>query len=183
LIDELSQILLLTPHLKVPYALATSADDKINILSVVMGMDKTKIKKAMKNKPDTVDRLINSMTEEQRKAYEEIKNSDPIEAVEKFNNGSVKVLIGTSCISTGTNIYPTHHTVNWQGGTSEIRTKQGAVGRSVRKLEISKYADKHPPKTKAIIYDFYVKGVEVMIRHLKTRIEFYKSSGTMIEYL
>jgi superfamily II DNA or RNA helicase len=137
----------------------------------------------MKNKPDTVDRLINSMTEEQRKAYEEIKNSDPIEAVEKFNNGSVKVLIGTSCISTGTNIYPTHHTVNWQGGTSEIRTKQGAVGRSVRKLEISKYADKHPPKTKAIIYDFYVKGVEVMTRHLKTRVKFYKSSGTMIEYI
>ncbi len=183
LIDELSQILLLTPLLKVPYALATSADDKVSIISVVMGLDKAKIKKAMKDKPDLLDKIMNSMTENQRKAYDEIKNSDPMEAVEKFNRGEVKVLIGTSCISTGTNIYPTHHTVNWQGGTSEIRTKQGAVGRSVRKLEISKFADKHPPKKKSIIYDFHVKNVESMTRHLKTRVGFYKSSGTMIEWL
>jgi hypothetical protein len=73
--------------------------------------------------------------------------------------------------------------VNWQGGTSEIRTKQGAVGRSVRKLEISKFAEFNPPKTKAIIYDFNVKGIMAMVRHLKIRVGFYKSSGTMIQWL
>jgi superfamily II DNA or RNA helicase len=183
LIDELPQILLLAPLLKVPYALATSADDKLNIVSAVLGLDKTKIKRSMKTKPDLLEKLINSMTYEQRKIYDEIKNSDPIEAVEKFNKGEVKVLIGTSCISTGTNIYPTHHTVNWQGGTSEIRTKQGAVGRSVRKLELSKFAEFHPPKKKAIIYDFNIKGIDSMFRHLKIRVNFYKSSGTMIEWI
>jgi superfamily II DNA or RNA helicase len=183
LIDELSQILMLAPFLKVPYALATSADDKLTIVSVILGVDKTKIKKAMKNKPDILEKLINSMSDEQKRMYDQIKNSDPMDAVEKFNRGEVKVLIGTSCISTGTNIYPTHHTINWQGGTSEIRTKQGAVGRSVRRLEISKFADLHPPKKKSIIYDFHVKGIESMVRHLKTRVEFYRSSGTVIEWI
>ena len=183
LIDELSQIVLLTPLLNVPYALATSADDKINIVCTVLGLDKTKVKKAIKDKPEKLEVLMNSMTDSQRAMYDIIKNSDPMDAVEKFNKGEVKVLIGTSCISTGTNIYPTHHTVNWQGGTSEIRTKQGAVGRSVRKLDNSKFADRHPPKLKSIIYDFNVKGVEQMTRHLKTRVKFYKASGTVIEWI
>lgn len=111
------------------------------------------------------------------------KHDDPEEAVEKFNKGEIACLIGTSCISTGTNIYPTHHTVNWQGGTSEIKTKQGAIGRSVRKLDISKYAQFHPEKKKTYIYDFDVRGVPVMERHLKTRIKFYKDSGTMIKWI
>lgn len=183
LIEELPQILLLVPLLKVPYALATSADDKLTIICTILGLDKNKIKRSLKNKPALLDKLISSMNEEQKKIYEQIKNSDPMAAVEKFNKGEVKVLIGTSCISTGTNIYPTHHTVNWQGGTSEIRTKQGAVGRSVRKLEISKFAEFNPPKTKAIIYDFNVKGIMAMVRHLKIRVGFYKSSGTMIQWL
>jgi superfamily II DNA or RNA helicase len=105
---------------------------------------------------------------------------DPTEAVEKFNKGEAKVLIGTSCISTGTNIYPTHHTVNWQGGTSEIKTKQGAVGRSVRRLESSQYHERHKPKKKAIIWDFDVQHVDIMSRHLKQRIEIYGDSGTPI---
>lgn len=183
LIDELSQAVSLIPFLQVPYALATSADDKVTILSVVLNLDKAKIKKAIKEKPEKLDILINSMTDKQKQMFDLIKESNPTEAVERFNKGEVKVLIGTSCISTGTNIYPTHHTVNWQGGTSEIKTKQGAVGRSVRKLEISKFADKHPPKAKSIVYDFHVKGVEIMVRHLKTRVSFYKSSGTMIEWI
>lgn len=183
LVDELSQIVLLAPLLKVPYVLATSADDKINIVCTVLGLDKTKIKKTIKDKPEKLEALINSMTDSQMAMYSMIKNSNPMEAVEKFNKGEAKVLIGTSCISTGTNIFPTHHTVNWQGGTSEIKTKQGAVGRSVRKLEISKFAEFHPPKKKSIIYDFYLKGVESMVRHLKTRINHYKASGTLIEWV
>jgi superfamily II DNA or RNA helicase len=107
----------------------------------------------------------------------------PTDAVEKFNKGEAKVLIGTSCISTGTNIFPTHHTVNWQGGTSEIKTKQGAVGRSVRKLEKSKYEQFHVPKPKAIIWDFDIENVSTMQRHLRQRIEIYKDSGTPIIYL
>lgn len=115
------------------------------------------------------------------KKIKDLGNLDTDEAVEKFNKGEAKVLIGTSCISTGTNIFPTHHTVNWQGGTSEIKTKQGAVGRSVRKLEGSLYEKYHAPKKKAIVWDFDVVGVDIMKRHLKERIEYYSDSGTEIK--
>lgn len=110
-----------------------------------------------------------------------LKSVDVQEEVEKFNKGEVAILIGTSCISTGTNIYPVHHCVNWQGGSSEIKTKQGAVGRSVRKLAGSGYEQFHPEKIKAIIWDFDVQDVPTMTQQLKNRIRYYKHSGTPIK--
>jgi len=110
-----------------------------------------------------------------------LKSVDVQEEVEKFNKGEVAVLIGTSCISTGTNIYPVHHCVNWQGGSSEIKTKQGAVGRSVRKLTGSAYEQFHPPKNKAVLWDFDVHNVSTMTQQLKNRIRYYKHSGTPIK--
>lgn len=101
--------------------------------------------------------------------------------VERFNKGEVAILIGTSCIATGTNIYPVHHCINWAGGTSEIKTKQGAVGRSVRKLNGSGFEHLHPEKTKAIIWDFDIKGIESMEKQLKERVRYYKHSGTPIK--
>jgi hypothetical protein len=34
-----------------------------------------------------------------------------------------------------------------------------------------------------VIYDFKVAGVEVLERHLKTRLEYYADSGTKIRFL
>jgi superfamily II DNA or RNA helicase len=113
----------------------------------------------------------------------DLGETDPQEAVEKFNRGEVKVLIGTSCIATGTNIFPVHHAVNWSGGSSEIKTKQGPVGRSVRKLEGSGYEKFHVAKSKAVIWDFDVQNVDVMERHLKERLNFYSDSGTQIKFI
>jgi superfamily II DNA or RNA helicase len=110
-----------------------------------------------------------------------LKSVNVQDEVEKFNKGEVAILIGTSCISTGTNIYPVHHCVNWQGGSSEIKTKQGAVGRSVRKLSGSGYERFHPEKTKAVIWDFDVQNVPTMTQQLKNRIRYYKHSGTPIK--
>lgn len=111
-----------------------------------------------------------------------LEKADSEEAVEKFNKGEVAILIGTSAVSTGVNIFPTHHTFNWQGGSSETKTKQGAVGRSVRLLEKSKYKDKHPPKEKAIIWDFDVE-VDELKSQLDKRIGYYEESGTSIKRL
>jgi superfamily II DNA or RNA helicase len=105
------------------------------------------------------------------------------QAVESFNHGEVKVLIGTSCIATGTNIYPTHNTVNWVGGSSEVRTKQGAVGRSVRILENSDYADLHKSKPFSKIYDFKITNVPLMEKHLQKRIAMYKETNDDIKYI
>lgn len=103
------------------------------------------------------------------------------ESVEKFNKNEVKVLIGTSCISTGTNIFPVHNLINWQGGSSEIKTKQGAVGRSVRFLKNNPWASQCVEKTKALIWDFDINDIEIMRRHLEDRIGYYADSGAPIK--
>ena len=111
-----------------------------------------------------------------------LEKVDLQESVDKFNKGEVKVLIGTKAIATGTNLYPTHSTVNWMGGSSEIVTKQGAMGRSTRRLEISKFKDFHVPKPYTMVYDFRVKGVDMLDKQLVKRAEFYKEAGGEIRY-
>jgi superfamily II DNA or RNA helicase len=108
---------------------------------------------------------------------------DRQDSIERFNKGEAMVLIGTACISTGTNIYPTHNTFNWQGGTSEIRTKQGAVGRSVRLGKANPWAAKCVAKLKSIIWDFKVLGIYIMEAHLDTRVEYYSESGSEVKYI
>ena len=184
LVDEVDQIVNLVRKLKIPYSVATSTNDTISILAAIFNKDKARLKKAYKKNPEEFLKKVNEiMTPEQKALLELIKNSSPKQAVKDFNEGKARVLVGTSCISTGTNIFPTHHTVNWQGGSSEIKTKQGAIGRSVRNLKGSIYEDLHAPKHKSIIWDFDVVGVDVMKRHLDLRVGFYKDSETPIIFI
>ncbi|HBI00544.1 MAG TPA: hypothetical protein DDY18_02865 [Flavobacterium sp.] len=105
------------------------------------------------------------------------------EEVARFNKGEVKILIGTKAIATGTNIYPTHATINWMGGASEITTKQGAMGRSTRKLEISKFKHLHQPKPYTMVYDFRVKNVPDLDKSLAKRCGYYKEAGGKLHYV
>lgn len=105
------------------------------------------------------------------------------EVVEAFNRGEIKVLIGTSCIATGTNIFPTHNTINWVGGSSEVRTKQGAIGRSVRVLEKSAYKQYHKPKPTSKIYDFKITNIPLMENHLQKRISMYRETSDDIKFI
>lgn len=109
-----------------------------------------------------------------------LEKVDVKEAVERFNKNEVQVLVGTGCIATGTNIYPTHNTFNWIGGASEIKTKQGPVGRSVRLAKHNPYFEKCTPKLLSRIFDFNVSDIYVMTRHLMDRIICYRESGTEI---
>lgn len=110
----------------------------------------------------------------------ELEKVDRAESVEKFNKGEAMVLIGTSCISTGTNIYPMRYTCNWVGGGSEIRTKQGAVGRTVRLFEQNPFAHLcKKPSTKTIV-DFNVYDAYALKKMLEDRCLFYRDSGTEI---
>jgi superfamily II DNA or RNA helicase len=109
---------------------------------------------------------------------------DNKESVEKFNKGEVKVLIGTSCIATGTNIFPCHNVINWVGGSSPIKTKQGAVGRSVRHGRSNPWAAKCLEKNSCTIWDFDIDDNFVMSRHLESRLSCYKESGDgLIKYV
>lgn len=150
LVEELSQIAMLIPLLKVPFAYAHSESSKLKLAELELSSG------IMLEK---VDSAAN---------------------VEKFNKNEVKVLIGTSCIATGTNIYAMHHTVNWVGGSSEIRTKQGAVGRSVRLSSQNPWADKCKPKDKVKIWDFNVHDIFILKKHLEERCLYYRDSGTEI---
>lgn len=107
----------------------------------------------------------------------------PEESVEAFNRGEIKVLIGTSCIATGTNLYSTHHVINWVGGSSEVRTKQGAIGRSVRLLEKSEFKEFHKPKPVSNIYDFRVSNIPLMENHLQKRLAMYRETSDDIRFL
>lgn len=110
---------------------------------------------------------------------EKVKTS---EQVKDFNSGKTMVLIGTSCISVGTNLFP-HIVVNWVGGSSEIKTLQGAVGRAVRKHEQNPFQNRDCAyKDKATIYDFDV-DVKAMKIPLVKRISFYKNSESTIKLI
>ena len=108
---------------------------------------------------------------------------DPAESVEQFNKAQALNLIGTSCIATGTNIFANHFTFNWVGGSSEIKTLQGTVGRSVRLYKHNPWKDHCIPKEKCIIFDFNVHDVDIMVRHLENRIAYYSRSGSEIKYI
>lgn len=101
------------------------------------------------------------------------------EEIEKFNNGEVKVIIGTRAIATGTNLYPTHNTINWMGGSSEIITKQGPMGRSTRWIK-NKYKPFHKEKKFTKVWDFNVRQQSMLKNMLNKRIEYYKETGVEI---
>lgn len=106
---------------------------------------------------------------------------DRKESVDKFNKAEALILIGTSCIAVGTNIFANHNTVNWVGGSSEIKTKQGAVGRSVRLGSQNPYANRCTPKTHSTIWDFDVSDVYIMKRQTEDRIGYYRDSGSEVK--
>ncbi len=147
LVEELSQISMLAPLLKVPFVIAHSEKRKDRLAE--LGLEKV----------------------------------DNAKSVESFNKGEAKVIIGTSCIATGVNIFPCHNVINWVGGASPIKTKQGAVGRAVRHGHSNPWASKCALKDKATIYDFDIEDNFVMSRHLEARLECYKESGTEIKYI
>jgi superfamily II DNA or RNA helicase len=54
--------------------------------------------------------------------------------VKGFNAREFPILVGTSCVSTGTDIQSVEHVIYLQGGKSEVGVRQ-AIGRGTRKIE------------------------------------------------
>jgi superfamily II DNA or RNA helicase len=63
---------------------------------------------------------------------EEYHSKDNKALVDAFNRGEIPILVGTSCVSTGTDIQVAEAGIYLQGGKSEIKVKQGAIGRFTR---------------------------------------------------
>lgn len=92
------------------------------------------------------------------------QKSDPGALVDEFNAGKLPILIGTSCVSTGTDIQPVKTMVYLRGGKSEIEIRQG-VGRCTRKV---------PGKEFCNIFDFVITNSDDMVRHAEARRGVYE---------
>lgn len=103
------------------------------------------------------------------------RKSDPEALVDEFNAGELPVLVGTSCISTGTDVKANKVTMYLRGGKSEIEVFQGAVGRSTRL---------HEPvgKTSCDIVDFDVYNIDSLHRHTGERLKYYAQVGPVEEW-
>lgn len=97
------------------------------------------------------------------KVAKEYWDSDPTDLVKQFNAGKLPILVGTSCISTGTDVKAVKFLVYWQGGKSEIQVKQ-AIGRGTRLT---------PTKNFCHVVDFDIDSVKTLTRHAAARREIY----------
>jgi superfamily II DNA or RNA helicase len=89
----------------------------------------TKLLPFLKHAPGFAHGPLNE--DNRKKVPEPFWDSSPDDLVSDFNAGRLNLLVGTSCISTGTDIRPIKFLVYWQGGKSEIQVKQ-AIGRGTR---------------------------------------------------
>ncbi len=101
--------------------------------------------------------------ENKDKLPKEFHVSDPKALVADFNAGKFPILVGTSCVATGTDFRGVRCIVYLRGGKSEIEIKQG-VGRGTRKV---------PGKEDCLFIDFAIDNVEALARHAKARKELY----------
>jgi superfamily II DNA or RNA helicase len=97
----------------------------------------------------------------------EYRGGNNTQIVKDFNEGKIPLLIGTSAISTGTNIKSVRTIVNLMGGKSIIQTSQ-AIGRGTRMGMDGK-------KTECLVFDFDVENNDVCHRHALARVEIYNS--------
>lgn len=93
----------------------------------------------------------------------EYHKSDPNALVEQFNNLEIPILVGTSCISTGTDIRSVKTIIFLMGGKSETQIKQ-SVGRGTRLFE---------GKKDFKFYDFDVANIPMVHRHATERVMIY----------
>ncbi len=91
--------------------------------------------------------------------------TDTSQQVKDFNSGKTKLLIGTSAISTGSDLKVCKNLILLFSGKSSTKFKQ-AIGRASR---IS------PGKTHAKIFDFHVINDPQSSRHFYQRLDMYKT--------
>jgi superfamily II DNA or RNA helicase len=96
-------------------------------------------------------------------------DSDPSKFVKEFNAGEFPILVGTSCITTGTDIKANEATIYLQGGRSRIQVMQGPCGRSTR---LFTFPDGRK-KTLCTVIDFDVQNIETTHRHALDRKAIY----------
>lgn len=100
--------------------------------------------------------------------------SDAKELVAKFNAGELEILVGTSCIATGTDILVAEAGIYLMGGKSEIKVKQG-LGRGTRGGHLGTVFNPWTGKQKLTYthVDFDVEDGGTVHRHAEARYALY----------
>lgn len=129
--------------------------------------------------------LVNNLTYETKfahgpldKDHKQIIHSayhkaDNAKLVNSFNNREFPILVGTSCISIGTDILPVNDIFNLQGGSSPIKFPQ-LVGRGTRKVE---------GKNSFNFFDPDIKNVPTLHRQTMNRVEIYRNMYDNVRFL
>lgn len=104
---------------------------------------------------------------------ERFHKSDPNKLVKAFNAGEIPILVGTSCISMGTDIKPVKSIFCLQGGKSKVKFMQ-LIGRGTRLV---------PGKTDFNFVDFMIENVETLKRHTFERYKIYQEAYENIKWL
>lgn len=94
---------------------------------------------------------------------EEFVDSDPTQLVAEFNEGKHQILVGTSCISEGTDVRPVKLMLYLKGGKSEIDVRQ-SLGRCTRRVQ---------GKDSCMVVDFDPVNVDLLHRHALVRKKIY----------
>lgn len=103
--------------------------------------------------------------------------SDPKKLVRDFNERRLRILVGTSCIATGTDIRAVKTLVYLRGGKSEIELGQG-LGRGTRLFEHGDYK-----KTTFNYVDFDVENIDIVHRHALSRAEMCSEIYPPVKFL
>lgn len=115
------------------------------------------------------------------KIPKEFHESDPVDLVGRFNAGQIRLLVGTSCVATGTDFRPVNTLIYLMGQSSEIKVKQ-AVGRGTRTTDTKKefyFFDFLP----VLAADTDGDRASPPHRHAQERIEYYRELYDSVEIL
>jgi|SRR5579859_489800 len=104
----------------------------------------------------------------------EFHNTNSKDLVAQFNKGEIEILVGTSCIATGTDILVAEAGIYLMGGKSEIKIKQG-LGRGTRGGPKGTVYNPWTGKQKLtyIHVDFDVEDGLTVHRHAEARYKLY----------
>ena len=115
-----------------------------------------------------------SLTKEQKQFVPaEYHKADKNEIIKRFNDNEVKLLVGTTAISMGTDSRPVGSIINLQGGQSRNKMMQ-LVGRGTRKVPGKEYFN---------FFDYDVEDIDILHYWALSRIKLYKTLSNFIRFI
>jgi superfamily II DNA or RNA helicase len=125
----------------------------------------------LKYKPEF---CFGSLTKEQKKFVPlDYHKSDKNDIIKRFNNGEIKLIVGTPAVGMGTDSQPVFSIINLQGGQSKNKITQ-LVGRGTRRVPGKEYFN---------FFDYDVDDIDILHHWAISRVKLYKTLSNFLKYL